>query len=64
VADLDFDRLARFRLTGGNIRNISVNAAFLAASKGEQVSMPVVLSAIRTEMLKHDRLLDESDFVL
>jgi SpoVK/Ycf46/Vps4 family AAA+-type ATPase len=31
LGDLDLDRLARLNLTGGSIRNIALNAAFLAA---------------------------------
>jgi hypothetical protein len=59
---LDFDRLARFNLTGGNIHNAALNAAFLAAQAGTPVTMPLLLTAIRTEFLKIDRLIKETDF--
>jgi SpoVK/Ycf46/Vps4 family AAA+-type ATPase len=59
---LDFNRLARFNLTGGSIHNIALNAAFLAAQAGTPVTMPLILSAIRTEFLKADRLLEEADY--
>ncbi len=60
--DLDFERLARFNLTGGGIHNAALNAAFLAAQAGTPVTMPLVLQAIRTEFLKTDRLINEADF--
>ena len=61
-ADLDFDRLVRFNLTGGNIHNAALNAAFLAAQAGTPVTMPLLLTAVRTEFLKIDRLIKETDF--
>ncbi len=60
---LDLDRLSRFNLTGGNIHNIAINAAFLAAQANTPVTMPMILSAARTEFLKVDRLIKTSDFV-
>jgi hypothetical protein len=61
-AELDYDRLARFNMTGGNIHNAALNAAFLAAQAGTLVTMPLVLRAVRTEFLKIDRLIKEADF--
>ena len=61
-AELDFDRLARFNLTGGSIHNAALNAAFLAAVAGTQVTMLLALNAIRTESLKTNRLIKEADF--
>jgi hypothetical protein len=60
--DLDFDRLARLNLTGGNIHSIALNSAFLAAGAGESVTMPVVLEAVRTEFRKLERPINEADF--
>jgi hypothetical protein len=60
--DLDFDRLARLNLTGGNIHSIALNASFLAAGSGESVTMPVVLEAVRTEFRKLERPINEADF--
>ena len=64
VLALDHDRLARLNLTGGNIANAALNAAFLAAAEGAPVGMHHVLSAARDEMLKLDRVMNEADFVL
>jgi len=59
---LDFERLARFNLTGGNVHSIALNAAFLAAREGTPLSMPLLLSAVRTELRKLDRPINEADF--
>jgi hypothetical protein len=63
VAVLDLDRLSRFDITGGTIRNIALNAAFRAAGTREQIiTMPLILEAARTEFRKMDRFINESDF--
>jgi ATPase family associated with various cellular activities (AAA) len=59
---LDFDRLARLNLTGGNIHSVALNASFLAAGTGQSVTMPVVLEAARTEFRKLERPINEADF--
>lgn len=60
--NLNFKQLARFNLTGGNIHNIVLNAAFLAAQAKTAVTMPQVLAATRTEFRKLDRPINEADF--
>jgi hypothetical protein len=62
VADLDFERLARFSLTGGHIYNIALHAAFLAAQARAPVSMPLVLEAARTEFRKLEKPVNEAEF--
>jgi hypothetical protein len=54
---LDFTRLAQLRIAGGNIRNIAVNAAFLAADAAEPVRMPHLMAAARSEYAKLERQL-------
>jgi hypothetical protein len=51
----------RFKLAGGNIRNIIVSAAFLAASDGGRVTMAHLLHGARREMQKMGRLVKEKD---
>ncbi|HET6443768.1 MAG TPA: AAA family ATPase [candidate division Zixibacteria bacterium] len=64
-ADVDLKLLAkRYRITGGNIRNIIMAAAFLAAEKGEPVGMVHLLHASRREYQKMGRLIDEQQFEL
>jgi hypothetical protein len=58
---LDVDRLARLNVSGGNIRNIALNAAFLAADAGEPVHMSHLLRAARTECLKLEKPLSEAE---
>ncbi|MDB9329961.1 ATP-binding protein [Nodularia spumigena CS-591/04] len=55
VEDLDFHKLAKFNLTGGNIHNIAVNAAFLAAKAGTPVNMDLLMAATQTEFRKMDK---------
>jgi hypothetical protein len=59
---LDFNRLARLGLNGGAINNVAMNAAFLAADAGTPVTMPHILAAARTELLKLGRPINEADF--
>jgi SpoVK/Ycf46/Vps4 family AAA+-type ATPase len=60
--DLDFELLARrFKLAGGNIRNIIVASAFLAAADDSPVTMEHLLHATRREMQKMGRLIKEAD---
>jgi ATP-dependent 26S proteasome regulatory subunit len=61
--DIDLDLLSeRYRLTGGNIRNIALTAAFLAARDGGVIGMDHVLWATRREYQKMGRLVDEREF--
>lgn len=62
VAALDLDELARYEVAGGNIRNIALNAAFLAARERTSVQMPHVQRAARREYIKIDKLLTEAEF--
>lgn len=61
--DLDFVRLARLNLTGGNIHSAAINAAFLAADRGSPVTMAEALMAARNELVKLDQPVMESDFM-
>lgn len=64
VRDLDHDYLAKtFKLSGGSIYNIALNAAFIAATVGAPVMMPHVLEAVRIELSKDERLLNEKAFL-
>jgi hypothetical protein len=56
---VDLDALSRLDVAGGNIRNIGINAAFLAADSGERVEMEHVLAAARSEYAKLERPLSE-----
>jgi SpoVK/Ycf46/Vps4 family AAA+-type ATPase len=59
-ADLDFERLGKmFPLAGGHIRNISLQAAFLAAARTSGIGMRHVLAAARREFEKIGKLWEE-----
>jgi SpoVK/Ycf46/Vps4 family AAA+-type ATPase len=58
---LDPGRLARLSVAGGNIRNIALHAAFLAAEAGGPVRMGHVLRAARGEYAKLEKTLTESE---
>jgi hypothetical protein len=58
---LRIDRLARLNAAGGNIRNIAMGAAFLAADAGEPVRMAHVLAATRLEFAKIEKPLSDGE---
>ncbi|MFL6257087.1 MAG: ATP-binding protein [Pyrinomonadaceae bacterium] len=58
---LDPERLARLNVAGGNIRNIALGAAFLAADAGESVRMSHLLRAARGEYAKMEKPLTEAE---
>lgn len=61
--DLDVEFLARqFKLTGGNIKNIGVSAAFLAASNGRRVAMSHLVRATRRELQKIGKACTKAEF--
>jgi hypothetical protein len=60
--ELDFTALARLEIAGGNIWNIGLNAAFLAASAGTPVTMPLILHAAKREYAKIDKLAAPGEF--
>jgi hypothetical protein len=59
--DLDISKLSRLSVAGGNIRNIALYAAFLAAEAGEPVRMKHLLHAAHAEYTKLERSLTEVD---
>jgi AAA+ superfamily predicted ATPase len=58
---LDVERLAQLSVAGGSIRNVALNAAFLAADTNEPVSMAHVLRAARSEYAKLERSLTDAE---
>ena len=62
VGGLDVDFLSTFEITGGNIKNIALTAAFLAADEGGTVEMEHVVRAARREFQKTGRLIDPEEF--
>ncbi|HEX5005755.1 MAG TPA: ATP-binding protein, partial [Hyphomonadaceae bacterium] len=58
---IDYSRLAQLNVAGGTIRNIALNAAFLAADEDRPVGMSHLLQAARAESLKRDRSLSDAE---
>jgi SpoVK/Ycf46/Vps4 family AAA+-type ATPase len=61
TGELDFQRLARLNVAGGHIRNIALNAAFLAAEGGGVVEMEHLMAAARVEYAKLEKPFTEID---
>jgi SpoVK/Ycf46/Vps4 family AAA+-type ATPase len=61
VEQLEIERLARLEVAGGSIREIGLNAAFLAADEGVPVRMKHVLEAARSQYSKLERPLPDLD---
>ncbi|KYC42237.1 ATPase [Scytonema hofmannii PCC 7110] len=58
---LEFAKLARLNVAGGNIRNIALNAAFIAADAGEPVQMKHIKIAAQAEYIKLERTLTDAE---
>ena len=61
ISDLDYRKLARLSVAGGSVRNIALNAAFLAADAGEPLAMRHMLAAAQVESAKLERPLSETE---
>jgi ATPase family associated with various cellular activities (AAA) len=59
--ELAIDKLARLNVAGGNIRNIALNAAFLAADANQPVRMNHMLRAARAEYAKIEKPLTDAE---
>ena len=62
-ADVDVRFLARqFPIAGGDIKNVALDAAFLAAQDGRVVTMKQLLQALARQMLKQGQIPSATDF--
>jgi replication-associated recombination protein RarA len=61
--DVDLQFLARqFQLAGGDIRNVALDAAFLAAQDGRIVTMEKLTKAMSRQMIKQGKIPSHTDF--
>ncbi len=61
--NIDFKFLAgHFKISGGNIKNIALNAAFLAAGNSQMVDMNHIIQGTKREYQKMGKLCVKSDF--
>jgi hypothetical protein len=58
---LNYKKLAKLGVAGGNIKNIALNAAFIAADAGEAVGMKHILEAVKGEYMKLERPLTDAE---
>jgi SpoVK/Ycf46/Vps4 family AAA+-type ATPase len=62
-ADIDLPFLgSQFKLTGGNIKNIVLDAAFRAAADGSAIGMKHLMLGTKTELQKQGKLPTKADF--
>ena len=61
TSNLDVVRLAQLNVSGGNIKSIAMNAAFLAAADNAPLGMGHVLRAARAEYAKLEKPLTEAE---
>ena len=59
--DLVFEKLAKLNVAGGNIKNIAINAAFLAARSRESIQMKHILKAAQNEYSKLEKPLTDNE---
>jgi hypothetical protein len=63
AADVDIGFLARqFKLAGGNIRNIALLSAYLAAEEGDRIAMSHIVRAVKREYQKMGKLVTRGEF--
>jgi hypothetical protein len=61
--DVDFVFLAKqFEISGGDIKNIALDAAFLAAQDGQVVTMKELVRAMARQMTKERKVISATDF--
>jgi hypothetical protein len=58
---IDFDKLAKLNVPGGNIRNIALGAAYIAAEANGPLRMRHLLIAARRECSKLERALSDNE---
>jgi hypothetical protein len=61
LSGVDIQQLARLNVAGGSIRNIALNAAFLAAADASPVRMTHMLRAARAEYAKLEKPLTDAE---
>src|SRR5205807_3780897 len=59
--NLNIEKLAQLNLSGGNIRNLALGAAFCPADSSEPVRMKHLAAAARSEYAKLEKPLSEAD---
>ena len=62
--EIDYEYLAKqFQIAGGNIKNIVLNSAFLAAQDGGMIDMEHIVHGTKREFEKIGKLWSEKNFI-
>jgi SpoVK/Ycf46/Vps4 family AAA+-type ATPase len=62
LADIDYGFLSKLKVTGGNIKNIALTAAFLAAENSDNVTMENIAKAAKREFQKTGKIYGKEEF--
>ncbi len=63
TSEVDFEFLARkFKIAGGNIKNVALAAAFRAADDGGEIRMEHLILALKREYQKLGKVCEQADF--
>ncbi len=61
--DIDYEFMAkRFKISGGNIKNIALQSAFLAADNSKKIDMNHIIQATKREYQKMGKLCTQAEF--
>ncbi|MBW4518563.1 MAG: AAA family ATPase [Scytolyngbya sp. HA4215-MV1] len=61
--DIDFEFLSsKFKITGGNIKNVALTAAFRAAEEGSPIQMKHLILSMKREYQKLGRICERTEF--
>jgi AAA+ superfamily predicted ATPase len=60
--DIDFDFLSKLKLSGGEIRDIAVTAAFLSAENSDRITLEQIIKAVKREYRKKGRVFGKREF--
>jgi len=60
--NIDFEYISKFEITGGNIKNVALAAAFMAADKNTEISMKHLIFAVKKEFEKIGKPITKSEF--
>jgi ATP-dependent 26S proteasome regulatory subunit len=61
IEKLDYTKLSRLNVAGGNIKNIALNAAFIATDTNEPVMMKHIKQSAQVEYMKLGMMLTDAD---
>lgn len=60
--NIDFDFLSKLQISSGNIKNIALTAAFLAAENSDKVNMEHIVKAANWEFQKTGKIFGKEEF--